>query len=974
MLPLFHLARPFVAAALLVGFVWWIGNGGTAQAATLHGATSRPTYSVYVRGETVTLRFDVAALKPEERPTLHVAVADADDRALLSRDLAVTPDSTGNWSATLPAPSDRLGFYRVTARLSSGETLPAVGSRPAGYFSYLVVVDPKLRAQPGEAAHFGMQGGFTSAFDARPYLGVHWVLGGYKWADYEPDHPGQFAEKRATNTDGPASERTAERSKGILRLPTLLNGTPKWALADAGKSGFTTGVIKDLDAWRAYCQSVGRARTEDEPELKRHIYQITWEPVYPWGFPTDNPDDIVRSFATAYPALHKADPKAFVIGPTGAGISPGDLAWNERLLAHALGRYIDGFGIHPYSGEPPEPNHLPANIRALKALIRRYAGRDLPLWGTEQGWATKADAASESPQATWLTRTYLIMLGEGFETNFAFYFADYPGEPGYGFFHNLNQEKIPFGTDQVSPKPVAGAYAALTWLLENHVSAGPIEWLGGTALGYAYERRDRPSEVTLALWDWGATPRPVSLPVGARQVTVFDWMGNARTVATPTGILSLTLGPAPQYVRGVDTRLWGRAEQRPLTVSPAEVAVFPGQTVTLTARVIGQTKGTKLIVAPPAEWKRADEMRTLTAATDAVSLRVPADAPFGTFPARVNLERGGSLVGLAAARVRVREPFAVERVTPGGGKTLRLRLRNYRPQAVRVRLGLTLRGVPGGSRNVEAALPASGVTEVAADFPTAPIDATRAYLLDTTLSVGGGPAVESTHRATFFAVPAVVGQAGQPLPAGRWEGVPTLTLSGPDRVIREPKLYHGDADLSATIQAAWDANAFYLRVRVRDDVHLQAQTGFDTWKQDCLQLAFDPAPGREQQGTGNQVAEAGARTNSEITLALTPSGPQAYRTIAPGGGGLPVALLPPAALPLRVSRDGDITTYEAAIPWRELYRNTPPRAGDVLGFAMTINDADTPDQLEPKALGLFGGITPTKDPSQFGTVVLTPHP
>jgi hypothetical protein len=396
--------------------------------------------------------------------------------------------------------------------------------------------------------------------------------------------------------------------------------------------------------------------------------------------------------------------------------------------------------------------------------------------------------------------------------------------------------------------------------------------------------------------------------------------------------------------------------------------------VTLAVRVTVPMKGARLLVEPPVEWKQAGQVRVVTAASAVVALRVPADAPFGAFPVRVNLERGGSLVGQAATMVRVREPLAVERVTPAGSRALRLRVRNYRPQPVRVHLGVTLRGVPDGRRSVEVALPASGDTDVAVDFPTAALDASRAYPLDATLSTGAGPAVESSHRATFFAVPEVpVAPMGQRLPAGDWANVPTLALSGPDRMIREPKLYHGDADLSATIQAAWDANAFYLRVRVRDDVMLQAQTGFDTWKQDCLQLAFDPTPGRQQQGMGNQVAEAGARTNSEITLALTPSGPEAYRTLAPGGSALPVAMLPPTALLLTVSRQGDVTTYEAAIPWRELNRRTPPRPGDVLGFSMTVNDADAPSQLEPKALGLFGGITPAKDPAQFGTLVLTPR-
>ena len=55
-----------------------------------------------------------------------------------------------------------------------------------------------------------------------------------------------------------------------------------------------------------------------------------------------------------------------------------------------------------------------------------FVGRLRPAEDSAGGWPTK-----EMVQAQWLTRSYLIMLGEGFRTNFAFYFCDYPGEPGY---------------------------------------------------------------------------------------------------------------------------------------------------------------------------------------------------------------------------------------------------------------------------------------------------------------------------------------------------------------------------------------------------------------------------------------------------------------------------------------------------------------------------------------------------------------
>ncbi|PIZ30703.1 MAG: hypothetical protein COY42_33555, partial [Armatimonadetes bacterium CG_4_10_14_0_8_um_filter_66_14] len=539
----------------LLLLIW--GTAASADAAALSGATSRPDYSVFVRGEPVTLTFTAEGLKVNETGvTLAVLIADADGQLRMKTELPVAADANGKWKGEVEAPNQRIGYFHVTARLSSGEELPAVGSRGAGFLSYMVVIDPKERVRPGEDAHFGMQGGFTTAFDARPYLGIHWILGGYSWSREEADHPGQFAQTRQKLRQQPdvkaQASREVERHLGMLPLPTLLNRTPKWAVT-GGILFYTTGVLKELDAWRNYCREVGRAAREDYPHLKRHVYQITWEPVYPWGFPGKE-EDLIRDYQVAYPALHETDPSAFVIGPTGAGISAGDLAWNERMLQKGLGKFLDGYSIHPYIAQPPESHSLTQNIRALKEMIRTYVGRDLDLYGTEQGWPTGADPLKERPQALWLTRSYLIMLGEGFKVNIAFYFADYPNELGYGFFHNLNL-KIPFGTNSVSPKPMAASFAAMTMLLEGHKSVGPIEWLGRTALGYAYERAGK---VTLALWDFadatgttGEGPRTVKIPVGAESVEVIDWMGNGRTVPTPGGTLALTLGPAPQYVRGV---------------------------------------------------------------------------------------------------------------------------------------------------------------------------------------------------------------------------------------------------------------------------------------------------------------------------------------------------------------------------------------------------------------------------------------
>ena len=426
-----------------------------ANAATLTAETSRPASSVFLRGEPVQLRFAVAGLQPGQGDlSLRVTIGDVDGQELLQQDLAVRADGEGRWSGAIAGRSDLLGYYHVTARLSSGEALPAVGSRPAGYLTYLVVTDPANRVRAGENARFGLQGGFPSSFDMRPLLGVTWVLGGYSWAYSEPDRAGQFAEKRGKPDPEAAARLKADRELGIVPMFIILGGIPKWAqqLKDGQP---VKGVIGDLAAFAAFCRETGKAAAEDYPSLAHHVYQVTWEPVYPWGFEGSD-EDLLRIYRAAYPALHAADPKAVVIGPTGAGISAGDVAWNERLLAAGLARYVDAWAIHPYIAQPPEDHNLVGNLRALRESIRTHAGRDLDIYGTEQGFPTGATEALEKPQALWLTRSYLITIGEGLKMNTAFYACDYPGEPGYGFFHNLVIEKQAWAPGVVSPKPAAG--------------------------------------------------------------------------------------------------------------------------------------------------------------------------------------------------------------------------------------------------------------------------------------------------------------------------------------------------------------------------------------------------------------------------------------------------------------------------------------------------------------------------------------
>ncbi|MEI6503324.1 MAG: sugar-binding protein, partial [Armatimonadota bacterium] len=593
--------------------------------------------------------------------------------------------------------------------------------------------------------------------------------------------------------------------------------------------------------------------------------------------------DLVRIYQTAYPALHEADPKAIVIGPTGAGISAGDVAWNERLLQAGLGKYVDAWAIHPYIGQPSEDHDLIANIRALKELIRTNVGHDLDLYGTEQGYPTDATEVKEKPQARWLTRSYLITVGEGFKMNTAFYSCDYPGEPGYGFFHNLVMDKQAWGPGVVGPKAAAAAFAAMTMVLEGHKSLGPIEGLGPSTLGYAFERDNR---VTLALWDYGQQPRDLTLMAGVPEVEIIDWMGNARTESASNGTLKLTLGPEPQYVRGVSPALWGSKAKKPLVVQTSSLSTFAGDTLKLQVLVSPPTgiSGAATLTARLgeglAEITKPLSVQAGKPTTVVLDLPIPATIEAGAYPVQLSARSGERLFGMTSAMVRLRDAVTIESVRSLGLGKLQVGLRNLRPTATQGTLAIRLPGVPSSRAQQSFKLPAQTAAAFALDLSAATVQPGRTYAAKLTLQEQRGLPHVSTRSLTLTDFHRAPGNLKIDGDLSEWAGIAPIRLQGRECLVRQPQLYRGRDDLSASVRCAWDKTALYLAVDVIDDKYLQDNSGFNTWKGDCLQVAFDTQPADKQELTGNTLADNASRGNVEIDLALTANGPEVYRTLS----------------------------------------------------------------------------------------------
>jgi hypothetical protein len=740
----------------------------------LTGDTSRPTISTFASGESVTLTFHATGLTATDAGLkLLLDYDDENDKVLQHQEAAVTPDASGNWSGIVAAPANRLGFYRVYVKLSNGVTMAPLGSRKGSYLTYCIVPDPvKRQDYPEQLTRFGMQGGFSNNLNALlPYLGIRWVLGGFFWKQMEPDHAGQYAQaldkeldadKKANKAFGLPSAVQGNLPTGapwkVFTYPSLYN-LPSWASINA-ESKIVNGIMKPeaYPAWTEYAGNVARGFSARYPNMSQRLYQITWEPNYPWGF-TGTPDQLVQIYALCYKAIHDADPKAMVTGPTYSSLGGDSDTQLKADLQKGLGRYLDVFSIHPYFPSPPEQNDMVDLYRNQADILNEYVGHDIPRVGSEEGFATGEDKGKELEQARTLTRQNLITLGEGYWFNIAFYIADYPGEPGYGYYYNLNP-KISFGTDKVSPKPIAPVYAAQSFLLDGSRSLGPIEWLGPTALGYIFERD---GQITLALWDWGIKPRKVTLPVGVPTVTVYDWMGNPSSASSKNGMLDLTLGPDPVYVVGAAPELWGeKPTQKPLTIQNPRLISYPGDDAHLTAAITPGVKSLQGTLTLAAKDNRLELKRMVKqvkadangAASISFDIHIPPTVPLGGYTLVIALHEGKQVISGESLRLNVESPVTITSVTPSEDNNhpgLAVVMQNATDKDVKGKISIQLMGVPESQQEVSCILPAHGAGTYTLPANDPDMTSSRVYQVQVGIKTAEGFEISKLFPVQFTA-------------------------------------------------------------------------------------------------------------------------------------------------------------------------------------------------------------------------------
>jgi hypothetical protein len=117
-----------------------------------------------------------------------------------------------------------------------------------------------------------------------------------------------------------------------------------------------------------------------------------------WG-PEPDPVAYVALARETSEAIRRADPGAYVIGPSTGG-PEFDLAYVERVFSLGLIDSLDAVSVHPFGAAFPEA--APPFYEGVRALMRRYSpGRSIPLICGEWGYSIP----DQELQALYLRRS-----------------------------------------------------------------------------------------------------------------------------------------------------------------------------------------------------------------------------------------------------------------------------------------------------------------------------------------------------------------------------------------------------------------------------------------------------------------------------------------------------------------------------------------------------------------------------------------
>ena len=435
---------------------------GAAQKTVKSGAPKSSSLGIALDGNDLTqtftwgskfiVKFDAVSTSAD---VLAWHIADYTGKVHASGSIAV---SEGTTTANVTCSSTISGYFAVYAKLNkSGATEPHQGSRPAGYVAFGVLPNVEDYVPDFNASLDTRRVGLVGAQDVEPgtglepvneNLGTSWIMTSRAMSLTEPQRAGQY--NPATYQIDPSIK------EGHLARVVYMNGLPLWASTAPSADAIGSYPPKSFSAFQSYSALVGeesaRIHKQYIPNQHKNYYQVTWEPDPGPSTEWKGTDaQFVELYKSVWEGVHSTDPDAAVMGPTTQSLSV-CASWLERL-APRMGQ-VSRCGVLPWllhrrrelrpaagggkfagQGAGAARDHdelMPAGTK----LFVTETGIGYPM-GSHYS-ATFPTAAVLTEHAEAVVRTHLIMLGEGVDTSFVFYSADFMQHCGFGVYFNLD--------------------------------------------------------------------------------------------------------------------------------------------------------------------------------------------------------------------------------------------------------------------------------------------------------------------------------------------------------------------------------------------------------------------------------------------------------------------------------------------------------------------------------------------------------
>ncbi|MBP3361163.1 MAG: hypothetical protein J6N52_09945 [Clostridia bacterium] len=684
-------------------------------------------------------------------------------------------------------------------------------------------------------------------------------------------------------------------------------------------------------------------------------------------------EDYIDLLKATYEGVKRGDPDAKLMGVDWGGYIMKDF---RTLCETGCLDYMDAFSYHVYfTTRGPADGATFTQGEAVRNLLKEFGHEDMPLFLTENGWTDMFDSGiTLEDEAQW--HAQLIMQNSAWKTFDRIYpyeFADSgeqkkERESCYGIVDSA------YSTYPSKPKPAYITTAMANWALSGAEFQEALDGMTAVSELYAYKysrkNDDGLGNNMIVLWTTKDREQ-LGLKLGTDRCKMYDMYGNECDLQATNGVFSFALTYRPIYLIGDFDTITKAAPQ--VVVNDLTFSGASSDTVIQNIQIEG-ADGAK-IVPTGRQVFEIEENNDIKDGKSRYVLKTPANTLFNR-RAEYDIVKDGAVLYHGDIRINSADTISIN----VEHKMLDTKLPNRWVLDISVTNNRNSSVVSG---NIKINSPSGFTKLMSGTFKDLAPQETKKFkffmpeivtkemrLFDMSVNLTTGESLGYTEKMFFTVVPyayekpvvdgkAEAGEYGSDtwfdIKAGEATGQYTKQMYA--SLYDSGKMHLGDEDLSAKATMKYDEENIWFFIDVTDDTFVNNNSDSMSWDGDSIQLGI----------TDGYVTGGGQFC--EMTIALTPEGPQAYRTLT-NSADCPIGMVEDKELV--IVRDGNHTRYELRLPWNQVLADASNvKPGYKPKFALLLNEDDglgRNSYLEYSQV--LGAIGTYKDVSMFSDMTL----